>query len=158
MSYIHYGDDKFERTKFARIKEREDGPWIKPTGGLWASYIWNEHALDDADDRDWRIDWKDWCLSNDYKVFRLNKSFIFDLKPDAKIFEVDSMYDIRKLEKLGVYASNNFWYYTKMTKLEELGYDGIRVWMSPDIYDALYGWDCDSILIFNPDCIIPQEA
>jgi hypothetical protein len=39
-----------------------------------------------------------------------------------------------------------------------MGYDGIEIEInSVDIYFDMYGWDVDSILIFNPDIIIEEK-
>jgi len=44
--------------------------------------------------------------------------------------------------------------YLDFNKLKE-EYDAIEVFISSDsrLYRALYGWDCDSILIMNKDVI-----
>lgn len=41
--------------------------------------------------------------------------------------------------------------------LESSGVDAVEVNLSADrnLYYELYGWDCDSILIINPEIIVP---
>ena len=52
-----------------------------------------------------------------------------------------------------------------LKKMLKQGYDGIELHLSEEITDdskdglywKLYGWDCDSILVMNPDVVIPVE-
>lgn len=130
--YIHYGSEKFYADYFepAKTKHLKDGPWIKPTGGLWAS----------------RADSSCGC-----------NSFAFKLKPKTKIFNIKSKEDIETLEKIGVYENygrpDRCLYGINIDPLVKSGYDGIEVFMNNELYWDLYGWDYDSIILFNSDCI-----
>ena len=44
--------------------------------------------------------------------------------------------------------------------LMQAGVDAVEFNLSKDyeLYWALYGWDCDSILILNPEIIIPSKG
>ena len=48
------------------------------------------------------------------------------------------------------------WVFIDFEKLAEQGWDAVEVKISNDmrLYWALYGWDCDSILIMNPDVVV----
>ena len=148
MSYIHYGSSEFDINKFGMITNQGTN---KPLGGLWASPVDNSHYC-----------WKDWCIDNDYKVEKLKESFIFDIEPDAKILRIWSNYDLYQLDiydnDLRYYQlkhPGHTWWTLDFERMIHDGYDGMEVIISTnDIYYALYGWDCDSLLVFNPDIMI----
>ena len=146
--YIHYGSEKFYADYFetAKTKYLKDGPWIKPTGGLWASRA------------DSSCGWKHWTIENhmSYNYHSLC-SFAFKLKSKTKIFNIKSKEDIKTLEKIGVYENYGYpdrcLYGINIDPLVERRYDGIEVFMNDELYWDLYGWDYDSIILFNSDCI-----
>lgn len=139
MEYIHYGHNKFSKEQFEPIKNREE--FIKPNGGLWASRVETNHG------------WKQWCEQAEWKD-RLKKSFTFTLKQNAKILTITSLKQLKDLPR----AKSDFMarVYTVLD-FEELAkqYDAIEILISKDIelHWQLYGWDCDSILIMNPEII-----
>lgn len=53
------------------------------------------------------------------------------------------------------------WLFPDFEKIKDMGIDAIQYNLSNDttkdyfqgLYYSLYGWDCDSILILNKDCI-----
>lgn len=146
--YIHYGDSKFDESKFITIHNR--GFSNKPIGGLWAS-------PSDAD-----LSWKDWCEREDFKEYKEGDYFKFKLKDNARILEIKNKKDVDNLPKLDEgfdlsiinIASIDF---EKLAK----DYDAMIVWMYKDnspamfesMYYLMYGWDCDSILVFNKEMI-----
>ena len=84
MKYIHYGANKFDRSKFLPIIN-QDHDWTKPkSGGLWASSI------------DAKFGWKQWCESEDFYTERLQESFQFSLLPNAKVCYIRSYKDLYK--------------------------------------------------------------
>ena len=141
--YIHYGSDKFDRSKFKTFNPLVglEGGLNKPGHGigLWACRI-------DAD-----LGWKDWCEAGDIHVEKLEHSFKFTLDKGAKILTVRSNADINR--------------YTKYTNIRHIdfnaivnaGYDGVELihgdrWEELH-YGLFYSWDVDSIVIWNPDVI-----
>lgn len=150
--YIHYGDNEFDISKFNSIKNRGIGILPKPYGGLWASPLNPKN-----------IGWYDWCIDNDFskkkKDSYLSSHFTFELYKGSKIFKISSMRDINKLRELitceyTLYGYDEYYY--DFEKLQEMDYDGIELELnSYDIYMAMYGWDVDSLLVFNPDIIYP---
>lgn len=152
--YIHYGADHFDKSLFKPVKNR-DIKWVKPIAGtgFWASDI----------NAKWG--WKDWCESEDFHIERLDTSFKFSLIPDARVKHIRSLNDLLDLPCIGerpVYDTDKYkrsWlmpqYYIDFEKSSEQ-YDAIELHLSDfyALYDILYSWDCDSILIMNPDIIM----
>lgn len=139
MEYIHYGHKHFEVNEFEPISNRELFP--KPFGGFWASPVNAEYG------------WKDWNESEHFRECKLENSFKFRLNEKAKVLRIKSVNDLEELPK----AQDGFGYMVILDfeKLTEQ-YDAIEVTIGydRDLYYALYGWDCDSILIMNPDVVV----
>ena len=139
MEYIHYGHKHFEVNEFEPISNRELFP--KPFGGFWASPVNAEYG------------WKDWNESEHFRECKLENSFKFRLNEKAKVLRIKSVNDLEELPK----AQDGFGYMVILDfeKLAEQ-YDAIEVTIGYDryLYYALYGWDCDSILIMNPDVVV----
>lgn len=146
--YIHYGHTVFDINLFCPIKNRT--MFSKPFGGFWASKV---NAL---------YGWKDWCENENFCECSEKQSVIFTLSDSAKILTINSIKDLEELPKAKQpveVAGSLFENYIDFEKLIELGYDAVEVNISSDdrLYMALYGWDCDSILIMNPKIIIEEE-
>lgn len=143
MKYIHYGHNEFNKDKFEPIKNRLEAS--KPSGGLWASRIDSNNS------------WKKWCESEKYETKKLSTCFVFSLKEDAKVLSITSSDQLKELPKMKNLLPT-MW---KMIDYEELAkeYDALEVLISEDreLYFDLYGWDCDSIVIMNPNSIIIES-
>lgn len=137
--YIHYGDNKFDINKFKEIRNHEF--LNKPHGGLWASDINSEFG------------WKDWCIKEDYRTDELNKSFKFILNENSKVLTINDVNDLRDLPMIKFESFIGIpKVYLDFEKLKEK-YDAIEVIINEQLYYTLYGWDCDSILIMNPEIV-----
>lgn len=137
--YIHYGHTKFEPDRFKEIKNRFF--FVKPSGGFWASPV----------DAKWG--WKDWCEAEDFRECNIENSFKFTLKDTANVIHIHSVDDLEMLPKIGSNVTDQV--LLDFEKLCNDGVDAIELHLSDDneLYWVLYGWDCDSILIMNPDII-----
>lgn len=137
--YVHYGSDIFIPELFKPIRNRSN--WSKPFGGLWASPI------------DAPYGWKEWNDNHECKECSDSNKFEFILKDDANVLYIDDIFILDDLPKQE--SSILLWITLDFEKLLKDGYDAIEVCISTDfgLYDKLYGWDCDSILIMNPDII-----
>lgn len=144
--YIHYGATSFQLDKFQPIKNQEWGA-VKPTGGIWASPI----------DAEWG--WKQWCVSEEFRINKLSTSFEFYLDDNARVCHIKSVDDLRKLPRLQGLDSTLYCIDFEKAMVK---YDAIELHLSDEINDdyldglyfRLYGWDCDSILIMNPNIIM----
>lgn len=119
---------------------------IKPIGGLWASPVGAGRS------------WKDWCESEQFRLSGLNKWFEFELTDDAKVLEILTGEDIRKLD--GYVGDGKYEFYlVDFEKMVADGYSAMLVMAGsdPEVYWKLYGWDCDTLLVLDPDCIVPCE-
>ena len=141
--YIHYGDTEF-RTP---IPVRNCDPsFVKPHGGMWASRTNDEFG------------WIDWCKREEFRLERLNTCFEFKLKEGSRVLylkDIDQLDDLPKLPSLfGEYKKGDD-YSTCNLDFEKLmeDYDAIELTDVYEFYWALYGWDCNSILIMNPDIV-----
>lgn len=151
MQYIHYGSNSFDISSFKPISNRQ---YNKPNGGLWASPIGTLHNEYHG--------WYNWCKENSYKVDRLNKSFTFNIDSEAKIFKIHKDEDLKKLKiydrsyLLGFSSEDQdaFWNINFEQMIFD-GYQAIEVLINTQkIYWDLYGWDCDSLLVFDPEIMI----
>ncbi len=134
MRLIHYGASEFDPLKF---KEIVDAPeYCKPCGGLWSSPV----------DSHWG--WKDWSDSEDFG----DTSTFFEFDFYGRLFVVDSISDMDELPWI-----SDRWINFEL--LVFMGYDGIHLTEKGQeetrftYPKSLYGWDCETVLIFNKDCI-----
>ena len=148
--YIHYGHSRFMRELFQPIRNQEF--FTKPMGGLWASPV-------DAD-----FGWKTWNDNEHFRECSEDNSFTFSLTDSAKVYRIYSVGDLKRLPEYKNYIVPGRWYCIDFEKCVELGYDAIELHISEEeriddaepfecLYFRLYGWDCDSILIMNPDVV-----
>lgn len=138
--YIHYGHKYFDANLFKKIKNHEPG-YVKPYGGLWASNINAKYG------------WKDWCKENKFRKCSIENSFKFKLKDNTRILRIDNANILKELPI--VYSPFKMsWVNLDFEKIKK-EYDAIEVLISenPQLYYDLYGWDCDSLLILNKECI-----
>lgn len=172
VTYIHYGSDHFDKFLFKPLKNRRTFPASKPDvkSGLWASPV------------DSKYGWKDWVIEQDFGA-DLQKSFKFQLKNQDKIFDVSTIEDaidlikryyLKETEFHKLYyvdsletildniasknvflASNSF--LLDFEKMQNDGYTGLEIHIAknPMFYYLFYGWDMDSIIVWNVDEIIP---
>ena len=147
--YIHYSKDlvtnHFDRTRFAAINnDARYCSGIKVFGGLWGSPI-------DSD-----FGWKDWCEGEEYRDCIITASFMFRLKPGNRVLMLDHLGDENGYPKwhdrdLKGFDRNKIVFDYK--KLMKMGIDAVEVEDISNFYDSLYGWDCNSIFVLNPDVI-----
>lgn len=142
-TYIHYGHTSFDKNLF--IKITNEIPISKPRG-VWASGINAKYG------------WKDWNESEKFAECNKENSFTFTLSDNANILYINSVKDLESLSKAQDEFSFTSWVSLDFEKLAEI-YDAIEVNISSDydLYYKLYGWDCDSILIMNPDVVIVKK-
>jgi hypothetical protein len=140
--YIHYGHKSFDRNRFAPIRNRRC--FTKPDGGLWASPV------------DAEFGWKQWCDENEFRECNMKNSFTFTLTPEARVLRIDTTGVLDALPQIKDEFSYPGWCQLDFEKLLEQGYDAVELVLSANyqLYWTLYGWDCDSIVVMNPDVIV----
>lgn len=146
MHLIRYGSESFDRTAFTPIENKIG--WVKPYGGLWASPVGSEWG------------WKQWCVSEEFHLEELEKSFEFNYT--GNIFVIDSEADAKKMP---VIKDEYTIYFARpdFEKMQRSGYDAIHLTVNGQDETrfsrecCLYGWDCESVLIMNPAGIKPIE-
>ena len=144
-TFIHYGSTTFDTKKFKAIQNRPS--FNKPFGGLWASPIDSENG------------WRQWNETECYAECIEESSFTFQLKPEARVYTIKSRADVyamleRYRGKSLIPGLANIGFpifdFEEMTK----DYDAIVFFINGETYESLYGWDCDSILLFNPEAAV----
>ena len=139
--YIHYGSGHFDRSHFFPVKNSTVVP-CKPHYNtcFWASPIGA------------KLGWFDWCIREDFFIDNLNTKFKFTISPNARILYITKMEDLSidevELREIPPCKID----YEALSKK----YDAVEVNLSDgnaELYFSLYGWDCDSIVIMNPDII-----
>lgn len=142
MKYVHFGHKQFLKQNFKKVKNYG---WVKPEGGLWASSTEAEFG------------WKQWCKDQEFRECPEDNAFYFKLAAGAKVVHIRSLEDLKELPedntakfKMSDMICPDF------EKMRDTGIDAIELHLSEDyrLYWALYGWDCDSILIMNPDIVM----
>lgn len=147
--YIHYGHKEFRRDWFQPIKNDPEGLGSKPVGGLWASNVLAECG------------WKWWCEDTNFRECSEENSFTFSLKEDANVLRIESIKDLESLPKCKSLLAEQLevnipWVLLDFEALQKSGVDAIEVDMNMGLYFALYGWDCDCILVMDPDVIVTE--
>lgn len=141
MIFVHYGSTCFDKEKFREIR---NVPFqTKPVGGFWASPV------------DAKFGWKEWCEAERFREISEDNSFRFTLAENARVLKISSVDDLQSLPKLWAPVS---WICLDFELLAK-EYDAIwaKVVGWGDLYFQLYGWDCDSVLIMNPNVVIPFD-
>ena len=147
-TYIHYGrvgtevnKAEFNDELFNPVK---NGIFTKPFGGYWASPI-------DTD-----LGWKEWCMVEGFMECDDMNSFQFTLKDNAMVLVIDSRKCLIGLPTTTNILKTHDYGFVMLDfeKLSEL-YDAIEYVYNYETKQVLYGWDCDSLLVMNPDIIIP---
>lgn len=139
--FIHYGHDNFDLSKFNKIKNKTY--MSKPCGGLWVCPINSTKS------------WKDFCISEDFRLNSFNSSFKISFNNNAKIYKINSLQDINNLPTFTIGKIEE-----PLINFEKISEEYDAVWLTAkgyteifnsDIIDML-GWDCESIIIFNTNC------
>ena len=149
-TYIHYGHSHFDINKFDQVHNITFRN--KPFGGLWSC---------PTVDKD--IDWNEWCINNDFDANR-EEWFKFVLSEDAKVKVVCTNKDLETLPRIKEYknAFGSSAIFNEDIDFEALAkeYDAILVYMYrtnegwlESMYQKLYGWDVDTLFVFNPNII-----
>lgn len=156
--YRHYGSPRFLKYKQAPVSGTR---MMKPLGGgLWASPVDSDRT------------WHQWCIDEHWNEDSLQEYFDFQLTNNAKIFVINSADDFFKFlymfpsdrileeyEKI-IYKpfvtadKREVVCYPDYLKVSQM-YDGVEVNISRDydLYYRMYGWDVDSIVVWNYDVI-----
>lgn len=158
ITFIHYGTEKLKKGLFKSIKNRRC--WNKPRGGIWASPLNSNHS------------WRKFCLDENFNIGTLKKHILFKISSNSKIYIINSYLDLINLRKYFIHNTDII--FNEITidyeKMMKDGYDGIYLTENGEYdtrfppcgrYDCslmggkldLYGWDCESIVVFNKDII-----
>ena len=142
-TYIHYGHTAFMPEQFCPIRNRYG--FTKPYGGFWAS------------PKDAERGWKDWCEAEGFRECKESNAFCFTLRDDAHVLTIVNTEQVRSIpQQHNTIFTSLLWKSLDFEALEQSGVDAVEVSLSADwnLYYELYGWDCDSILIMNPEIIV----
>ena len=141
--YIHYGHDKLGILNPITNSHYHS----KPHGGLWASRI-NDPC-----------GWKSWCEGEEFRLDTFDKSFKFTLKDSARVLLLNDIDQLDNLPKMDDPSAPQYekgksfsTCYLDFEKLQH-DYDAIELTNISQFYWALYGWDCNSIIVMNQDVI-----
>lgn len=110
--------------------------------------------------------WHEWCMCNHFNTGLSNYYIEYKIKEDSNLYIIDSQNDLIKLIESYDRVENELpitvFVYPNFEAIAK-DYDGIYLTqkgqydthMPIDKYEYnLYGWDCECLLIFNPDIIV----
>lgn len=156
MRFIHYGHNEYIPEAFNPVCNIP--AFNKPTGGLWASPVDAEYG------------WADWCENEQMAEFNPEQgnSFEFELAASARVLTINCAADTDGLPLQegqtpvpDLMADALFSIKRPLilpVDFESLAqeYDAILFNFSNDygLYNAMYGWDCDSLLVLNKEVIV----
>ena len=160
MTYIHYGNDEYY--PFAGVRNVRN--WQKPEGGLWASREGDPNG------------WETWCRKENYQIHLLEKHFTFSLVDGSRVLMLENEVQLIDLPKQKPWKPKDLsWMETlgpdqipTMEQMDELlrpnwclmdfeklakRYDAIELVNAGAFQHSLNLWDCNCILVMNPDAI-----
>lgn len=140
VEYIHYGSTVFLPSAVAPIRNTK--MMSKPHGGFWGTRANSEFG------------WKEWCMKEGFRQCDEAKAFHFTLRPDARVLLITDADDLADLPHIESPMATH-WDCLDFEKLATK-YDAIEVLITEDfrLNQRLYGWDCDSILVINPEVVV----
>ncbi|MCM1087797.1 MAG: hypothetical protein NC419_06545 [Muribaculaceae bacterium] len=159
--YVHYGcnADDFDREKFQAVKNI---PILaKPTGGFWASPA-------RSDGRQSFFGWEAFCNAVGYQPKHgLYRQFYFCIDIHANVFRIETADDYNALPKTMIAdAVGKEREFIDFEECLRQGIDAIEYAYSAahrnenvgeEMDIRMAGWDCDSILIMNPEIILQES-
>lgn len=158
--FVSYGLGEYNPEKFNKIRNSKYN--VKPAGGMWTSPKESEYG------------WIDFCKGENFRLpDGFTDGFEFQLKPDSKVYIIDSFIDlVRVPHKLIDPFYGNIQFGQNFIDYEEMAKEYDAIWLTaegqwdtrlPEIEGLmdidgrsinLYGWDCESLLILKKECII----
>lgn len=141
MRLITYGKI-WDRARFSPVRN-SNSCLNKPTGGLWASPVGAKYG------------WKEWCKEQEFETATLLWWFEFTLV--GRVLTIDTVEDLMALPWVPLPYQSSF----EIIDFESLAseYDAIHLTsqgeMSTkwDLNRSLRGWDCESVLVMNPNSV-----
>ena len=142
---IHFGCAKYDVSKFIPVSNEN---WCKPKGGLWTSPINSKWG------------WKDWCQTNNFRDCNFKNSFKIKLKETTNVFIINTLLDLKNAPLVDCKIGNS--YEKRHLDFEHIAKSYDAIWLTEKGQNQthlsyplnLYGWDCESVLILNPKCIL----
>ena len=150
--YVHYGAKQFNPALNFPIKNKYC--WTKPKGGLWAS---RKNAS---------FGWKDLCAKEGFVDCDDDNSFEFIMKDESRIAVISTLHQLQRLPHPRY--ENNWMPDVHLIDFEQcvqLDIDAVELcWYgyefkkiaSDNLHFELCEWNCDSIVVLNPDAIIQK--
>lgn len=139
LRLLHYGASQYDPNKFAPIS---DVPFRnKPKGGLWTSPVASKYG------------WIDWWEENEFGEL----GSFFEIEFTGTVFVIDSVNDMNKLPWIDL-DGHSFISFQAMCAIG-FTYDAIHLTEKGQMDTrfthprSLYGWDCETVLVMNPDSI-----
>lgn len=159
MNLIVLGIDKIDPDKFRTIKNIPTRN--KPKGGLWTS----------PEDSEWG--WKDFVINEKFQESKyLGKVTLITLKSDAKIYKIQNKEDYLKCPLRDREMDISFELDAIYSKLQYIDFEKLSeeydaLWVTKEVLNVLgtfgvlddfslgplYGWDVETVLLFNLNCI-----
>lgn len=150
VKFLAHGIKELDKNKFNKVENF----FTKPKGGLWASiYI-------DNDKEDYQSSWLEWidvCMPQ----WRKDYGITFSVKENANIFIINDEEDVKFLETKYPAKEKDMFTSFKTIDFEKMSEDFDGAYLtykgSKELYYVLYGWDVESLVLFNLDCIKDVE-
>ena len=138
MELIHYGSSQFKPELMMPIKNSEH---IKPNGGLWTSPVDSIYG------------WKDWCDNENFGDTSKSFTVIFT----GRLLTINSIDVMNNLPWINDDTSPWISFENLSNK-----YDAVHLTVKGEketrfsYPKSLYGWDCETVLIMNKNCLTAQ--
>lgn len=179
-TFVHTGSDHFDPELMMPVCNTEHTLMVnKPGGGLYAcrdeaEYSWKrwctENSYDHAINKEFKFklrpDAKVLSIFTPDDIKNIDDKYILGSKQKtiedifvgfSEDFKQSEEYEDFKNFYAGLIGSlgRTILNYEKLAE----DYDAIYVGFGKDyaVWEMFYGWDCDTLLVFNPDVIIPEQ-
>ena len=150
-TYITYG---FILEDPSKIVTNLDEVINKPKKALWGSPI------------DAEFGWRDWCEGEDWwpggEPDYFDKSFKWTLKEGSKILTINKVEDLDDIYRAGLMRPNKYGFIAlDFYRILDVGYSAVELtdghighMFVNRLEDSFNSWDCESIVVLDPDAII----